>query len=69
MMPCILLVRPHLEYAVPVWDPHLYKDIDMLESVQKFATKICTKSWNALHYQDHFEKLHLDTLRMRMSSV
>jgi len=22
-----------LEYAIPVWDPHLCKDIDMLESV------------------------------------
>ena len=55
------LIRPHLEYSVPVWDPHLYKDIDVLESVQKFATKICTKSWNALHYQDRLEKLHLDT--------
>ena len=36
------LIRPHL--AVPVWDPHLCKDIDALESVQRFATKICTKS-------------------------
>jgi len=26
------LIWPHLEYAVPVWDPHLCKDIDMLES-------------------------------------
>ncbi len=32
-------IRPHLEYACPVWDPHLKKDIDKLESVQKFALK------------------------------
>ena len=32
------LIRPHLEYAVPVWNPHLSKDIDSLESVQRFAT-------------------------------
>ena len=27
------LVRPHLEYACPVWVPHLTKDIQALESV------------------------------------
>ena len=37
---CILLykafIRPNLEYACQVWDPHLKKDIAALESVQKF---------------------------------
>ncbi len=33
----ISFIRPHLEYACQVWDPHLKKDIDALESVQKFA--------------------------------
>ena len=61
----IALIRPHLEYAVPVWDPNLCKDIDALEAVQKFATKMCTKSWNTLHYQDRLETLHLDTLSKR----
>ena len=51
------LIRPHLEYAVPVWDPHLCKDINALESVQRFATKICTKSWNT-SYQYRLDKLH-----------
>ncbi len=36
-------VRPHLEYAAQVWDPHLLKDINHLESVQKFALKMSTK--------------------------
>ena len=31
------LVRPHTEYAAPVWDPLLLRDINSLESVQKFA--------------------------------
>ena len=26
-----LLVRPHLEYAAPVWSPHLVKDTNNLE--------------------------------------
>ena len=33
----ISIVRPHMEYAAQVWDPHLKKDQDLLESTQKFA--------------------------------
>ena len=35
------LVRPLLEYCCVLWDPHLEKDIEKLESVQKLA---CTYS-------------------------
>ena len=49
------LVRPHLEYAAPVWDPHLLKDIEFVENVQKYGLKICLKRWD-LGYQ---ELLHL----------
>ena len=40
----VSLIRPHLEYAAPLWDPHLQKDVDMLENVQKFAMKLITRS-------------------------
>lgn len=40
-------VRPHLEYAAVVWDPHLQKDINSLEKVQTFALRMCTKNWSA----------------------
>ena len=40
------LVRPHTEYAAQVWDPHLYKDINSLENIQKFALQVCCKNWN-----------------------
>ena len=43
----IALVRPHLEYVVPVWDPYLSKNINALEQVQRFALRVCTKSWNS----------------------
>jgi hypothetical protein len=35
----VSLVRPHLEYADPVWNPYLKKTIDMIENIQRRATK------------------------------
>ena len=34
------LVRPHLEYAVQVWNPHLQRDIDKIQRVLRRATRI-----------------------------
>ena len=39
------LVRSHLEYLCTVWDPHLKREIEELESVQKFALRMCSKRW------------------------
>ena len=39
-------VRPHTEYASQVWDPHLQKDINQLQRVQKFTLYICAKQWD-----------------------
>jgi hypothetical protein len=36
----VSLVRPHFEYANPVWNPYLKKHIDMIENIQRRATKL-----------------------------
>ena len=37
------LVRPHLEYPCEVWNPHLQKERDRLERVQKYGLCMCNK--------------------------
>ena len=41
----ITFVRPHLEYAAPILDPHCATHIDTIESVQRFAMRISYKAW------------------------
>ena len=57
-------VRPHLEYANPVWSPHLRKHIRLLESVQERATKLVDGIKN-LDYTERLKKLDLPTLQHR----
>ena len=60
----LTLVRPHFDYAAQVWDPHLQRDIKSLESVQKFALRICSKQWDAA-YQELLEMFSLPSLENR----
>ena len=48
------VVRPRLEYASSLWDPHMSKDFTALESVQKFVSKIAIKHWTC-EYQELLE--------------
>ena len=58
------LVRSHLEYGAPVWDPHYKKDKGLLEGVQRRATSQIP-SLKDLTYTERLRKLGLPTLRFR----
>ena len=57
-------IRPHLEYSSAVWNPYLKGEIEALEKVQKYALKVCTKSWDA-SYEDFLSKASLPSLQRR----
>ena len=57
-------IRPHFEYCSPVWDPHLRKDIDLLERAQKCGLRVCLKDWTS-SYNDLLRKGNIQTLSKR----
>ena len=59
-----VLVRPLIEYCMQVWSPHMQKHIDLLEGVQKRATKLVPELRN-MTYEKRLEKLGLTSLEDR----
>jgi len=57
-------VRPILEYCSSVWSPHLIKDIESLESVQRRFTKRLPGLWNTT-YTERLNVLGLERLDVR----
>ena len=58
------LVRPTLDYCIPVWRPYLRKDIKQLERIQKRFTKMIS-GCKKMNYGQRLEKLNLTTLEER----
>ena len=57
-------MRPHLEYAAPLWSPYTQKDINSIKNVQKFATKLITHHWDQ-SYTELLELTNIPTLSLR----
>ena len=58
------LVRPCLEYCAQVWRPHLKKDIELLEGVQRRGTRMI-EGFKNLTYSERIDRCNLTTLETR----
>ena len=61
---CKTYTRPHIEYCIQSRSPHLRKDIQCLENVQKAATRLVPEL-RKLTYDQRLQKLGLTTLETR----
>ena len=46
---CSALMRPHLEHCILAWSPRHWKDMELLERVQRWASRIIRELEHFLH--------------------
>jgi hypothetical protein len=59
------IIRPHLDYCVQAWRPHLRKDILRLEKIQRRTTKMVA-GFELLPYEERLRRLNLTKFETRM---
>ena len=60
------LVLPHLEHAVQFWSPHLRRDIDKIEKMQRRATKMIPEIRNHSYHQRIQDLDHISLVQIRL---
>jgi hypothetical protein len=57
-------IRPHLEFCIQSWSPYLKKDIEILEKIQRMATRLVPQL-RKYSYEGRLRRLQLTTLYQR----
>ena len=59
-------MRPQVEYAAAVWDPHTDREIKAIQAVQRRAARFCLGRYRRTsHVSDMLEELQWPTLKSR----
>ena len=59
-----LYIRPHLEHCIQAWSPHLVKDVETLERIQRTATRLVPKL-KKMDYSSRLKLLGIPSLKDR----